>query len=182
MGADLYIEVLHEQHKAKTEPAFQLACTKRDKHIKEHGCSLRYDRAGEQRSACVTLDQLQRTVDTAAKAMWDDDPGYYRDSYNNSNLLWRLEYQDDKGPSSYWSDIKTDRHGNMSVRRAKAWLKAVQGATIRPVGNDEPGTWSEKLTPKQRKEWDDYFIQKKAKLEAFLQRAVDLKQPIRCSC
>lgn len=185
MGADLYIEVLHEQHRAKTELAFQKAVTARDKHAKQHGCDLRWTDKEEQTSDCPRLVKLQAAVSKAYDAMTSDDPGYYRDSYNNSNLLWRLEYQNGDGPNSYWQDIKTDRNGNMSVRRAKAWLKAVKGARIRKVGEGESevgASWASQLTPEQRKEWDDYFTEKKAKLEAFLQRAIDLKQPIRCSC
>jgi hypothetical protein len=187
MGADLYIESIYDEHKAKHQPAFDKAVNARDAHSTEHGCHLSWTGTGDETSECPQLVKLQAKVRKTYEVLFSDNPGYYRDSYNNSNLPWRLEYKDDRGPNSYWTDTKTDRNGNMSVRRAKAWLKAVKGAKIRPLTTSDGRStssdgWSSKLTPEQVKEWNDYFVQKKAKLEAFLQRAIDLNQPIHCSC
>ena len=97
---------------------------------------------------------------------------YFRDSYNNSNLLWVLGL-------SWWEDIKRflTREGDILPDKAANLLELVRSRSITiPADDDAYG-----LGREANKLGREYFEQKKQRFEAFLQRAIDLKLPIHAS-
>lgn len=176
MGADLYIEPIYTEHKAEHQPAWDKAVELRDLHMKEHNCSLIWNMDGtiDTKKTCAILGKLQAAVEAADNVLFQDNPGYFRDSYNNSSIFWRLG-------RSWWRDTGTwlNKDNNMSPRRAKNFLVQIKALPIKAVTKDEE--WASKMAKKQIDEWNTYFVEKKARFEAFLQRAVDAKQYIHFS-
>lgn len=104
--------------------------------------------------------------------------GYFRDSYNPSSLFWVLGL-------SWWAERSgkgrsglINRQGCMMPRSAKKLLARVQGVAVPKL----PADWAQKNHCEGTTEsWQKYFIEKKKVFEAFLQEAIDAKQPIECS-
>jgi len=121
----------------------------------------------------------------------DVDLGYYRDAYNNSNLLWQFDL-------SYWTDISKrycDKEGNMTLENVKT-LQAeltkrepIFEKNMTDLANGCNKTWDfedEKpkradLTDKQRLEWIKQYRADYRVLQAFLQRAIDVESGLECS-
>jgi len=125
------------------------------------------------------------------------DLGYFRDAYNNSDLLWQYDL-------SWWDDImhRFTTDGDMSVEQAKTLLAELEKrepvfkknmddllasknrvwdyetdyktkeVTLKPDPN---------LTPKKRMKWVKEYQDYSKVFKAFLKRAIDLDSPIDCS-
>lgn len=99
--------------------------------------------------------------------------GYFRDSYNVTNLLWKFDL-------SWWNDIS--KSGGMSPRTAKRFLKTL---------SEREGTFERNLaSPDLMEGWDEnesrevvekYFRDKYEELKRFLQSAIDGEYRIECS-
>ena len=161
MGADLYINSIYKRAYKKYEPRFDYWCRKRDE----------YSKAGDKENA----ERAQKKVDEFYDKMHSHD-GYYRDSYNATNLLWQLGL-------SYWNGIGEylDQDGNMQPEQIKIFLAQVlerevpapedlklDGATIDDGENS-------------REKWHEFFVEKRKRLIAFLGNALDRNEPIDCS-
>jgi hypothetical protein len=187
MGADLYIKSINEKCVAKAEPKFRDAVAKRDKAI------YNLQRAQKLLYCQATIDKLQKAKDKAQETVekWFEamyETGYFRDSYNSSSILWRLglswwEMADVNIDSTVknrepYNKVWINRQDFMPITAVRNLLKIVKETELEPVDAE----WiREKGIEDTPKEWNDYFTEKKARFEAFLQQAIDLKEAIRCS-
>ena len=96
---------------------------------------------------------------------------YFRDSYNASSLLWRYSM-------SWWqlSDQYCDDEGMMG----KEGIMAIRQATSYPVDEEQIRTYfaDHKEGPDA---WVEYFKEKREKLHAFLQLALEKDAMLLCS-
>jgi hypothetical protein len=82
VGADLYLNSVFRKHRARYESKFKHWVAKRNT----------LQKAGQRRAA----DEAQKRVLKYYDKM--HERGYFRDSYNSSNLLWRFDL-------SWWQDV-----------------------------------------------------------------------------
>jgi hypothetical protein len=100
--------------------------------------------------------------------------GYFRDSYNPSNLLWLFDL-------SWWQDVLdvlVGKDGKMSPRNAERFLKML--ADREPVFEAK----LKKVKPAKgetRAEVEEYFRGEYERLKTFLRQAIDRKESIECS-
>jgi hypothetical protein len=161
MGADLYIEKLQQPLRQKYEPLFEAAVKKRDalppNSRKAHAA--------------------QKVVTKYYDLMYSQ--GYFRDSYNVSNVLNRLGL-------SWWVDVKPlctpDRElCDEQLRKfrdmvASATLTLPSREEIEQQGGTVGDTGANNLSA-----WHTYFAGEQRALLAFLNQAIELDSPIRCS-
>jgi hypothetical protein len=158
MGADLYLNSVFQKHHARYAPKFDHWVAKRNA----------LQKAGQQRAA----DQAHKQVLTYFEKM--NERGYFRDSYNSSNLLWLFDL-------SWWQDVLevlVDKDGKMSPRNAKRFLQML--ADREPVFEAK----LKKVKPAKgetRADVEEYFRDKYERLKAFLQQAIDRKESVQCS-
>src|ERR1035437_6824050 len=98
MGADLYIRSINDKFKAETDPKFYALCAERDAF--PYG-DKRREPVQERINACMD-EMYSRPV---------SEVGYFRDSYNSSDLLWFLGL-------SWWEDIgklQNKKTGDLTV-------------------------------------------------------------------
>jgi hypothetical protein len=100
--------------------------------------------------------------------------GYFRDSYNSSNLLWLFEL-------SWWRDVLevlVAKDGKMSPENTVYFLRLLEDreslfqanlAKVKPADGET------------RVEVEQYFRKKYERLKAFLRKAIDRKECIQCS-
>lgn len=121
--------------------------------------------------------------------------GYFRDAYNNSNVLWQFDL-------SYWTDLKDlvnkdnemypsniakflllleDRESvfeqNLSdllERKNKIW-------DYEQHSDKEPTYKPDESIDEERTQWIEQYRKDYAELKAFLQKAIDMGSPIICS-
>jgi len=100
--------------------------------------------------------------------------GYFRDSYNPSNLLWLFDL-------SWWrdvSDVLVGKDRKMSPENAECFLRLLEDRESVFQAN------LKKVKPAKgetRAEVEEYFRDKYERLKAFLRQATDRKESIRCS-
>jgi len=128
MGADLYLNSVFQKYRDRYAPKFDHWVAKRDALHK----------AGQQAAADKAQKQVLRYYDKMYQR------GYFRDSYNSSNLLWLFEL-------SWWQDVLEDRESVFQANLAK--VKPADGET--------------------RAEVEKYFREKYERLKAFLRQAID---------
>jgi hypothetical protein len=158
MGADLYLNSVFQEHCDKYAPKFDQWVAKRKALYK----------AGQQEAA----DRAQKQVLKYFEKM--HERGYFRDSYNPSNLLWLFDL-------SWWQDVLevlVDKDGKMSTRNAERFLQML--ADREPVFEAK----LKKVKPAKgetRAEVEEYFRKKYERLKAFLRQAIDRKESVQCS-
>jgi hypothetical protein len=105
-------------------------------------------------------------IEDRYKYIYDDNPYYFRDSYNNSSVLWKLDL-------SWWKDVVEycDDEMTMPPEKAREWLKVIQSHQSQFDTN----------IAKDGSEEQDYYRNKLVKLQAFYQRAIDEGLSIRHS-
>ncbi len=104
-----------------------------------------------------------------------DEEGYYRDSYNNTNLLWQYDL-------SYWTDVGAllDKDNFMSVANIKYFLALIaENELPNPPKLDDGAVVDDDENSLEA--WYNYFVEKKQKLMDFLLKAIELNEPIYCS-
>jgi hypothetical protein len=186
MGADLYIESITEPAKAKHEPRFNAAVTKRDslderiKYLRPvlvaqvtmataipsaRKTVKRYE--AEIAKLTRQREAAQKEVSEAYDAMYPS-AGYFRDSYNGTSVLWRLEL-------SWWKDIPASKPTAAQLRSFLAKLKARK---LKPVTAKELRENNCTVDTKENsvKVWQKYFRNKKRRLVRFLERAVKARE------
>jgi len=100
--------------------------------------------------------------------------GYFRDSYNSSNLLWLFDL-------SWWRDVLevlVGKDGKMSPENAECFLRLLEDresvfqvnlAKVEPADGET------------RAEVEQYFRKKYERLKAFLRQGIDRKECIQCT-
>ena len=98
----------------------------------------------------------------------DVEAGYFRDSYNDSNLLWKYGL-------SYWVDIpkyQIKKKGQLLPNETKTLLTTL----------DEKQAKFKKAIKPLAKDEREYFEAKDKEFKKFLNLAIKLDSPIECSC
>jgi hypothetical protein len=158
MGADLYLNSVFQKHRDRYAPKFDHWVAKRNA----------LEKAGQQEAA----DRAQKWVLKYYGKM--HERGYFRNSYNGSNVLWLFDL-------SWWrdaSDVLVGKGGKMSPRNAKRFLQML--ADREPVFEAN----LKKVKPAKgetRAEVEEYFRDKYERLKSFLRQAIDRKESIQCS-
>jgi hypothetical protein len=161
MGADMYIHSIQKLAEKKYKKQFTYWVRKRDEY------SRNYDKAN--------ADKAQEKVTQAYDKMYPDE-GYFRDSYNATNLLWQLEL-------SYWNGIDgyLDKKGYMQPDKIKEFLNQVVARELPEPEALELGDATIDDGENSRENWHKFFVEKRIHLIAFLGTALDRNEPIRCS-
>jgi len=158
VGADLYLNSVFQKHRDRCAPKFDHWVAKRNA----------LHQAGQQAAA----DEAQKQVLRYYDKMYQH--GYFRDSYNSSNLLWLFDL-------SWWrdvSDVLVGKDGKMSPENAECFLRLLEDresvfqanlAKVKPADGET------------RAEVELYFRKKYEHLKAFLRAAIDRKECIECS-
>ena len=158
MGADLCLNSVFRKHRDRYAPKFDHWVAKRDT----------LNKAGQQAAA----DEAQKQVLKYYDKMYQR--GYFRDSYNSSNLLWLFEL-------SWWrdvSDVLVGKDGKMSPENAECFLLLLEDresvfqanlAQVKPADGET------------RAEVEQYFRKKYEHLKTFLRQAIDRKECVECS-
>jgi hypothetical protein len=105
--------------------------------------------------------------------------GYFRDSYNPTNLLNLLGF-------SWWADVKALCTKDRKLRgaRLRTFRDMVVKAELKlPSKEDlvERGAIVRESGPNSLDEWHKYFVAKRTALLAFLDQAIELDSAIHCS-
>ena len=151
MGADLYIKSVTDKAHEENQKAFDHAVQNRDNVQTE-----------------AEKGQLQKEVDKCWDAMYPE--GYYfRDSYNESNLLWQMGL-------SWWSNTFI-KHHYMSAANAKKFKQIILNKPITEVKFGHPEWVKDPDDP----EWLTSFQTRREELIKFLDNAINLKERIYCS-
>ena len=158
MGADLFLPSVSQKQFDKYQPLFyewlqQFETLQADGNIAE-------------------ADVAQQQVDTYYNKMLAR--GYFRDSYNNSNLLKLFKL-------SWWADVSnilTDEEGLMSPENAQRFLQLLQEREPVFITNLPQ---VELCDGESQEEAEQYFYEKYQQLQAFLQEAIDIDESIVCS-
>lgn len=158
MGADLYRESITDKAQAEYGPWFDNAVEKRNGLIATFE---NLDPATpDGLHVKAKIDQAQAEVERYWGLMYPED-GYFRDSYNGSSLFDQLGL-------SWWSndfEDRLDENGYLDVNGCKWLLAEVQSRKLKQT----------------RGNTGKYFVEKKARLERFLQGAIEANEPIYCS-
>lgn len=154
MGADLYTKSIADPARKQYEEEFQRLCCQRDS-------ALTNEEKGE----------IQKKIGKCWDLMYPES-GYFRDSYNSWNLLWQLDL-------SWWRDVgkMLDERGYLTPEKAKEFREMVAGRELPTPPKAFHGEgWGESTNKVYH-----HFVSKKAQLLRFLDKAVELGEPILCS-
>src|ERR1700716_2288262 len=142
MGADLYIPPLFQQQRQQWEPLFEEAARKRD----------RLKASSKERR------QAQARVEECYDKMYEQ--GYFRDSYNDWNLLWKFGL-------SWWEDVipMLDDEDRLSVEQARNLLGMLK---------ERENVFELKLAVLPAKKDQRSFRARYTALQKFLNQAIEL--------
>ncbi len=147
MGADLYIDALYAPTVKKWQPEFERAAQARDEAPDE----------SSRKAAQLRVEHAYQQMHSR---------GYFRDSYNNWNLLWKFGL-------SWWTDV-------IPMLDAENCLTPEQAACLVDKLKERASAFNEalgKLPPRDRA----YFRQRYAELQQFLEEAIARNEPVVCS-
>mgnify|MGYP001559045228 FL=1 len=106
------------------------------------------------------------------------DDGYFRDAYNAGNVLWTLGL-------SWWQDVNPmlDSEGKLTGDKLEKFRDMVANAEQRYPTKSELVVRGGKIDTGSNTvvSWHKYFANKRQELLDYLNRAVEMKKPIRCS-
>jgi hypothetical protein len=144
MGADLYIKSTYQPNHEKYQQEFDQYVTKRDAARTE-----------------AEKKRYQGKVEESYGKMYE--VGYFRDSYNDSNLLWRLGLD-------YWVWFAQflDKEGLLDPEKAEVVLGEIE------LRKDQLGEIEDAEEQK-------YFQEKYDEFVAFLRQAIESDEPVYCS-
>ena len=163
MGADLYIKSLSEACHKRYYPLFEEAVERRN--------ALREQGKGEE------ADLAQRDVIKFSNLV--DSEGYFRDSYNATSLSQVLGF-------SWWRDVipMLNKKDHLPPTRVKKFLELVESRDL-PFLNkaflEAMGCQVDAKGDDSVMGWNQYFLEKRTRLIAFLKKAIELKEPVECS-
>jgi hypothetical protein len=197
MGADLYIESVQDKLKKEWEPWFSKAVMVRDtlhhlgdlttkspavKPISKAKAKKNVARGGE----LLDVDKVQETAQEMVTFFYDKmyEQGYYRDSYNLTNLLWVLN-------SDYWQTFAKllDKEGYMQVPQVEEfvnWLEANKVPDFETfvkerLASESKDGWEGWFKREKPEDIHKYFVEKRVEMLTFFRQALELKEPPRCS-
>lgn len=161
MGADLYIKAVHDPIVKKYQSLFDKAVRQRDALPKD---SQEHDRA-------------QQEVEKYYDLMYSE--GYFRDSYNSTNVLWTLGL-------SWWRDVVPLLNEQRELTGDNLrWFRdrVAAGSQCLPTKEKlrERGVQVDDTGENSLEACHQYFIEKRAELLRFLDMAIELQTGIRCS-
>lgn len=162
MGADLYIHKIYDPQSAKYQPLFDKAVELRD--------SIPEDDKKLQATAQKTVELLYGKT---------HEVGYFRDSYNTTSVLWTLGL-------SWWKDIgeMLDDDGNMQPEKIREFLALVKNADQRFPTAKELIVKHCVVDDKKKngiETWHKMYADARKELVEFLEKAIELNEPISCS-
>ncbi|TKJ40961.1 hypothetical protein CEE36_08830 [candidate division TA06 bacterium B3_TA06] len=178
MGADLYVDKVFKQ-----DPRIDVVGKKLDQ-VRENMRNLPDDTPDDvtkryERREKALLDAYMRIYDN----MFCVENGYFRDSYNSSNLLWVLNL-------SYWDWLGgfLDGKGLLHPQHARIILDKIESIPVtaarvkrhleaRKIKLGDNG----KSPDEEFKDWLDYFVEKRKRFIRFLRMAIEADSPILCS-
>lgn len=158
MGADLYINSIHDKAREKYLPLFNEAVAKRDRTKSEK-----------------QKEKYHKMVKKYYELLYSDN-GYFRDSYNGTCLLQTLGL-------SWWSDIsplcneKGELFENLKKFRVLVANAEMIEITKEYLKNNNCQVDKENTI----KAWQKYFVEKRENLLAFIDKAIELGEPIDAS-
>ena len=178
MGADLYVDLVF-----KEDPRINVIGKKLDETRKALE-DLPDDSPKDvvqrlERREKALLDAYMRIYDK----MFSVDNGYFRESYNSSNLLWVLGL-------NYWNWLCgfVDGKGYLHPEHARLILNKIESrpvteARVRRHIKDQKIKLGDNGKPpdEEFKKWLDYFVEKRERLIRFLKMAIDADSRILCS-
>jgi hypothetical protein len=105
--------------------------------------------------------------------------GYFRDSYNSTSLFWILGL-------SWWQDVGSfTKDGKLPIEKCKEILKKVKESKIPSSKKLKDHLQANYTTiddgENSPEKWRKYFIEKKKRLIKFMQKSIDLNEPLNCS-
>lgn len=153
MGADLYINKTYKSNHEKWAEKFEQAVQYRNA----------LPEGSEER------EEAQKKVSKYHSKMYE--VGYFRDSYNDSNLIWKYDL-------SWWRDLDGFmKSGNITPAKAKKLLKYLDDNRAIFLDNI-------KKYPEYGKDGEldqSYFKGKLTSFRFFLLDAIKMNEPIECS-
>lgn len=155
MGADLYIRSVTDKAREQFQPAFDDAVLRRDK-------------------AHPTQREALQSEVSRLHAMMYPEEGYFRDSYNGTSLLWALDMS--------WRDVKLNKDGYIAGNYLLRFRTQVATAQMVDIDADYLRENHCSLEGENTVEsWRAYFVEKRQRLLAFLDRAIAEGEPIAAS-
>lgn len=174
MGADLYIKQIHDPIRRRYQPFFDEAVRLRD-HVQQR---LRVTpKESPDRPALHQLEEAAQDIVTHFyDAMYAE--GYFRDSYNATNVLCRLGL-------SWWQDVKPllENQRELKGEALRAFRERVIQATLQLPTKEEVRKQGGVVDNDENSlaVWHNHFRDQHAALIVFLNRAVELDTAIWCS-
>ncbi len=178
MGADLYIEKVF-----KDDSRIDVVGKKLDS-VRELINALPSDNSEELRKV---YQKGEKALLDSYNHLWNRkfsiDNGYFRDSYNCSNLFWVLNL-------NYWSWLNDflDGNGLLHPQQARLVLKKVEERPVtearlkRHFKSQKMELGTDGKSPGEEfQEWLEYFAEKRERLIRFLKMAIESNSPIYCS-
>lgn len=158
MGADLYVDNLFDERKEKYEGAFNSAVKTRNS----------YQNSGDKEAESKAQERVSAIYDK----MYDSSV-YFRDSYNDSNMLNMFGL-------SWWQDFAKylDEDGFLVPEKASAFLSKLEAEEKAFEYNISTSNLHEKET---REEVVAYFRDKYKSFKEFLNTAIKTNNKIRAS-
>ncbi len=157
MGADLHLTSVYQEQLDKYQSELDKWIDRRDA----------YQQAGKTAEAKAAQQQVEM-IDNKLNAR-----GYFRDSYNSSNLLWMFEL-------SWWGDVLD------KLTNDEGWMSPANAWRLLEMMQEKETLFEEKLQQleldedESQAEVEAYFRQKYERLKAFLQEGIDRKEAIHC--
>jgi hypothetical protein len=157
MGADLYLRSVFQPNFDRYEPQFEDWVRRRNELQK--------------RGKLEEAKAAQKEVETYHDRMYEH--GYFRDSYNPTNLLWLFGL-------SWWEDIGSwlNDEGELAPDKAQAFLHLLAEREAQFETNLAGQIVWEDWT---KAEMETYFREKYERLKVFLKEAIDRNEAIECS-
>lgn len=160
MGADLYIENIHQPVYQKYKPLFLAAMRKRDQYAE-----------GSKEAEAAQAD-VEKYVELMFSA------GYFRDNYNASSVLWRLGL-------SWWEDVipLCDAAHNLKGTALMNFRDTIRTAKLKLPTKAELHADGLQRTPLGGlglAQWHGYFRHRHKELLAFLDEAITRNTSIYC--
>ena len=160
-GVDLCIKQIHEPIMDKYWPLFDAAVKKRDSLPR--GSQAAHD-AQEEVTKCYDL-------------MYSE--GYFRDGDTSSSVLWALGL-------SWWRDVSPlcNERGDLEKENLRKFREMVAAANQWLPSRRQlrkHGARVEETGDNSLEEWHKYYHEKRQRLLAFLDRAIQLNTAVHCS-
>jgi len=187
MGADLWIQSIYEEQLRKYEPKFKRVVKRRDdadtataayKDAEQAAIlNAKWIAAAKYKRRASMYERWTKAWQAAANKYFDKmyGRGYFRDSYNMSSVLWRLNL-------SWWEDIlsKFVTDGKIDIPHLVLFRALIRQSELIPVTERElidNHARVDRNDPEYNVDgWNKYFVEKREKLIEFLTLAIDMNE------